>query len=75
MRKLAIALVLIMGSSPALAAPLNCWYDAQGNSTGADSGNMGYPVGQTTKTNDGWVYVIPDGQWVDGNSCPARVPG
>lgn len=75
MRRFAFALAMIMGSSPVLADPLNCWYDAQGNSAGADSGDLGYLVGQTTKTNEGWVYVIPDGQWVDGNSCPNKAPG
>jgi len=76
MRILLCALAFSIASVPAYAKPLRCYYDADGNSKGADSGNPdGHPIGVSIATDEGWVYLLGDGEWENGNSCPATKPG
>lgn len=58
---------------------LTCWYDEAGESAGADSGNRTnaplYESVQNTLGGGGgpWIYVLGDGEWTDGNSCPDSI--
>lgn len=76
MRKLVLALLLVMGSSPAFA-DLTCWYDENGRSTGADSPppwTQHIPVGQAEQLRPSgdyaWAYNIRNNE-----SCPRTLPG
>jgi len=74
-RSLILSTAFVFAASPAFAKPLTCTYTLAGKSTGADSGNR-YNVtpGTWKKVGSQWVYVIPNGQWKDGNSCPKSPP-
>jgi hypothetical protein len=80
MKKTALTLAFILASGPALAGPLTCYYDAQGNSMGADGGNSGLSEGQyeTVVVPDNfhggshsYIYVLPS--YNSGNDCPSTV--
>ena len=73
MKALLIAVALIgAGSSSAMAA-ITCWYNPQGDYTGADDAQPDFPVGKVTKGNGG-DYAF--GYTVDGGpqSCPRKLP-
>ena len=72
--------MLIMLSGSAFSGPLTCWYNAQGESTSANSGSYGVPENQydqlvTSPENNGADYVLSWvlSEWVDGDSCPRTV--
>jgi hypothetical protein len=80
MKRTALTLALIMASGPAFAGPLTCYYDAQGNSMGADGGNSGVPesqYGQLVVPQDfhggshSYVYILAS--YESGNDCPDTV--
>lgn len=75
-----VALSLIAAFPVMAQGELTCWYNEAGQGTGADSGTHGGTVGQVVQGRPGhnppssgdwyWAYVLPAGQWTDGNSCP-----
>ena len=82
MRTAAIAIILLVSSNYALAqTPLTCWYNENGVFTGADGGNNSEgnaQPGQAARVgNSGdytWAYILGPDKWIDGSSCPAKIP-
>lgn len=67
------AALLILGVSPSFAA-ITCWYNGQGNYTGADDADKRFPMGKLTKGKANgdyaWGYTVPG----DPSSCPRKAP-
>jgi len=85
MRILIVTLALVISSNFAHAGSLTCWYGSDGQSTGADSGNV-------ADVEDSW-YVVDTSEWgnewqtsalfmhwpdsqgrLSGNDCPDTLP-
>ncbi|WP_295140421.1 hypothetical protein [uncultured Reyranella sp.] len=73
MKTLLIAAALLgLGTSSAMAA-ITCWYNPQGDYTGADEAQPGFPVGKVVKGTSGdyaWGYTV-EGM---PQSCPRKLP-
>lgn len=72
------AAMAVVGSAALAKGELTCWYDDAGRFAGADTGNWpGGAIGETIatagNTSGAWAFVMADGTWTDGNSCPASV--
>ncbi len=80
MKTLLLSVALAATATAAFAdGELTCWYNDQGQSAGADSGNyLNAPLFQSVQNTRGggggpWVYVLGAGEWSDGNSCPESI--
>lgn len=72
------ATIATMGTAAFAKGELTCWYDETGLFTGADNGNwpdapIGETVANTGSFGGAWAYVMAQGTWSDGNSCPRSV--
>jgi len=85
MRLFVILFALMMSSNLAHAGRLTCWYDSEGVSTGADSGNVADADdawdlvdvshwGNEYQTSALFMYWSDSQGTMDGSDCPEFVP-